>query len=256
MTTAGLGDVLAKNTSTADWRMNHLLFDDFYCARSAGLITELESPYLDHPEDIREQKPGAMDALFQALLLTGVSMTMAETSAPSSGGEHLISHALDMMSSMDGKPHDLHGRQVGVATVLAAELYRRVLAVESPVFQEPAEHVETDFWGPYGDSVRQQFMQKLPRLKSVREKLQAGSAWDVFRETLSPMLHPPEKIHGCLRAAGAATRAEEIGCALPRLKQAFLHAIEIRSRFTVLDLACLLGVMPGCIDEILEACAE
>ena len=47
-------------------------------------------------------------------------MTMAETSAPASGGEHLISHSLDMMSSIDGQPHDLHGRQVGIGTILAA----------------------------------------------------------------------------------------------------------------------------------------
>jgi len=47
-----------------------------------------------------------MEALFHGLLLTGIAMTMAETSSPASGGEHLVSHTLDMMSSLDGVPHD------------------------------------------------------------------------------------------------------------------------------------------------------
>jgi glycerol-1-phosphate dehydrogenase [NAD(P)+] len=255
MTTAGLGDVLAKNTSTADWRMNHLFFNDFYCEKSAGLIADIEPLYLDHPEGIRERKPEAMKALFEALLLTGVSMTMAETSSPASGGEHLISHSLDMMSSMDGHPHDLHGRQVGVATVMTAELYRRALSVESPVFHEPVESVDLKFWGPYGNDVQSYYTQKLPRIRSVKDKLATRGAWDAFRESLSPMLHPPEKIHGCLQSASAATRAEDIGCARLRLKEAFLHAHEIRSRFTILDLARLLGLLPACVDEIVETWA-
>ena len=35
--------------------------------------------------------------------LSGLSMTMAGTSAPASGGEHLISHTIDMVSAVEGK---------------------------------------------------------------------------------------------------------------------------------------------------------
>ncbi|HUW34449.1 MAG TPA: iron-containing alcohol dehydrogenase, partial [Planctomycetota bacterium] len=132
LTTAGLGDVLAKSVSSTDWRLNALLFADYFCERSASLIANIEPLCLDHPEGRRDHDADAMAALFRALLLTGMAMTMVGTSSPASGAEHLISHALDMMSSIDGEPHDLHGRQVGVGTVLAAEVYRRVLAVESP----------------------------------------------------------------------------------------------------------------------------
>ncbi|MHC4716053.1 MAG: iron-containing alcohol dehydrogenase, partial [Planctomycetota bacterium] len=92
LTASGLGDVLAKSVSSADWRLNHLLFGDYYCPRSVGLIAEIEPLYLDRPEDVRDGEPEAMEALFASLLLTGVAMTMAETSSPASGGEHLIGH--------------------------------------------------------------------------------------------------------------------------------------------------------------------
>ena len=85
-------------------------------------MEEIEPLYTNRPEDVRDRKPEALEALFHGLLLTGAAMTMAETSSPASGGEHLISHTLDMMSFIDGKPHDLHGRQVGVGTILTADI--------------------------------------------------------------------------------------------------------------------------------------
>ena len=88
---------------------------------------------LEHPDEIRAREESAIMAMFDALMLTGVAMTMVGTSAPASGGEHLISHSLDMLSSIDGRPHDYHGRQVGIGAILTAELYSRVLAVESPL---------------------------------------------------------------------------------------------------------------------------
>lgn len=56
--------------------------------------------------------------LATALLLNGVSMSLAGSSRPASGSEHLISHALDRISA---RPR-LHGLQVGVATYLVAHL--------------------------------------------------------------------------------------------------------------------------------------
>lgn len=250
LTASGLGDALAKSVSSTDWYLNHLLFGDYYCPKSVGLIGQVEPTYLNHPEAIRARKPEAMEALFQALLLTGVAMTMAETSAPASGGEHLISHCLDMMSSVDGQPHDLHGRQVGVGTILTGELYRRVLAVNSPQFVDPPEDVDSAFWGPLAEVVAQHHGEKLPRLRQAREALSQPGTWDRLRQRLEPMLRGPETMRDCLSRAGAAFRAGDIACDRSRLLEAFLHAHEIRSRFTILDLARLLGLMPHVATEI------
>ena len=252
MTASGLGDVVAKSVSSADWFMNHSLFGDYYCARSVGLIARIEPLYLQHPADVRQRKPAAIAALYEALLLTGAAMTMAETSAPSSGGEHMISHCMDMMSTVDGRGHDLHGRQVGVGTVLAAELYQRVLAVESPEFSAPPAGVDERFWGPLAGVMVKEYAAKQPRYAAAREALSQGGRWDRLRQQLSAMLRPPAVIAAVLGGAGAACRAADIGCDRPRLLAAFLHAHEIRSRFTVLDLAYLLGLLPGDLVEIVD----
>jgi len=252
LTTAGLGDILAKSVSSADWRMNHFLFGDYFCQRSVSLIADIEPLYMDHPEDVRERKPRAMEALFHGLLLTGIAMTMAETSSPASGGEHLVSHTLDMMSSLDGVPHDLHGRQVGLGTVLASEVYRRVVGLESPDFSRASVGIDKEFWGALGDEVETHYAQKVERLRKAVEVLSPGDSWDRLREEVKPFLRSPERTCNCLKRAGAAYRAEDLGCSRERLLRAVLHLHEIRSRFTVIDLARLVGILPQAAAEIVE----
>ncbi len=252
LTAAGLGDILAKSVSSADWRMNHFLFGDYFCERSVSLIADIEPLYMDRPEDVRGRKPEAMAALFHGLLLTGVAMTMAETSSPASGGEHLVSHTLDMMSSLDGVPHDLHGRQVGIGTVLASEIYRRVISLESPDFSRASMDIDKEFWGVLGDRIEAQYALKVKRLQKAIEILSHGDSWDLLREEVKPFLRPPDQIRNCLQRAGAAFRAEDIGCSRERLLCAVRHAHEIRSRFTIIDLARLVGVLPQATAEIVE----
>ena len=249
MTAAGLGDVLAKSVSSADWLMNSRLFGDYYCAQAVGLIAQIEPLYLECPKALRAGDASATEALFQALLLTGAAMTMAESSAPASGGEHMISHTLDMMDSLDGAGHDLHGRQVGVGTVIASELYRRLLAIERPVFREPPA-VDAKFWGALAPSIQQEYAKKLPRLAQVAKSLSTGDAWENLRAELSAMVRPSEVIRDCLRDAGAAWRPADIGCDAARVRTALLHAHEIRSRVTVLDLAWMTGIMPAAAEVV------
>jgi glycerol-1-phosphate dehydrogenase [NAD(P)+] len=252
LTTAGLGDILAKSVSSADWRTNHFLFGDYFCQRSVSLIANIEPLYLDHPEDLRERKPEAMEALFHGLLLTGIAMTMAETTSPASGGEHLLSHTLDMMSSLDGVPHDLHGRQVGLGTVLASEVYRRVIGLESPDFSHASMGIDREFWGVLGDEIEVNYAQKVERLRKAVEILSRGDSWDRWREEVRPFLRSPERVRDCLERAGAAYRAEDIGCSPERLLRAVLHLHEIRPRLSIIDLAWLVGILPWAAAEVVE----
>jgi glycerol-1-phosphate dehydrogenase [NAD(P)+] len=302
LTASGLGDALAKSVSSADWLCNHLLFGDYYCERSVRLIEEIEPLYLRstgilpmsdvssvssmaqeqeqrkqrqtkeqqqrHGQDAhathgQDARVTALQALYEALLLTGAAMTMAGTSAPASGGEHLISHYLDMVAMAQGAEHDLHGRQVGVGTIIASELYRRVLACESPALEPIAEKIDVSAWDTAAPSawrqttspchlIEAEYARKLPRLREARAKLAAPNAWDNLRQRLRPMVRPPEVIRDCLAAASAAHKAEHIGCTRQRLLEALTRAHEIRSRFTILDLARLAGVLPDQAYDIIE----
>jgi glycerol-1-phosphate dehydrogenase [NAD(P)+] len=253
MTTAGLGDVLAKSISTADWRLNHILFGDYFCEKSAAIVAEIEPLYLDNPERIAAKNKRSFKALFHSLLLTGLAVNMARDTIAASGGEHLISHCLDMMSAIDGEPHDLHGRQVGIGTILMAELYKRVLSVENPDLSTDLFSSDFSKWGPLEGFVKANYKKKLNRIDLAKHKISSGATWDNIRQELASIPRSPQLISDCLIKAKAATRAEDINCTRNRLLEAFLRARAIRSRFTVIDIAYMLGILPGKVAEIIES---
>ena len=58
--------------------------------------------------------------LLEALISCGVAMSIAGSSRPCSGSEHLFSHALEMQNSH----HGMHGEQCGVGSIMIAYLYK------------------------------------------------------------------------------------------------------------------------------------
>lgn len=252
LTAAGLGDTIAKPISTADWIFNHLFCGESFCRYCSEIINSLEPYYLDRPEDISNRRPAAIEALFNALLYSGIAMTVIGTSAPASGGEHLFSHTLDMMSSIDGVEHDLHGRQVGLGTIFASALYEQILKIEKPVCHPYPGDIDSTFWGALAGNVRQEYELKIPMLRTICEKLADGKTWGAFLAAGAAQVRSPAQIKKCLKTAGAAHTFADIGCSRERLLAAALHMHQIRKRPTIIDLAWILGIMPGATDEIID----
>jgi len=253
LTAAGLGAAIAKPVSTADWIFNSLFCGESFCRYCSEIINSLEPYYLDKRGDISDGKPAAIEALFNALLYSGIAMTIIGTSAPASGGEHLFSHTLDMMSSIDGVPHDLHGRQVGLGTIFASALYEHILKIDTPVCHPYPEDVDEEFWGSLAINVREEYKQKLPKLKIICEKLTDGKTWGEFLAAAKRQVRSPAQIKNCLKAAGAAHTFAGIGCSRERLLAAALHMHQIRKRPTIIDLAWILGILPAAAEEIIDS---
>lgn len=253
LTSAGLGDVLARSVSGADWRMNALLFDEPYSAALASVLDPIEPRYLDAPERLAAGDEAAVAALFEGLVVSGCAMTLHGSSLPASGGEHLISHALDMRARAEGGTHDLHGRQVGVATIFAAALYERVLALDAPRFGADPLPFDAAGWGAIAPSVGTHHTAQSRRLAEACARLSDGDTWPRLRATLLPMLPGPARVKDTLARAGAAHRVQDLGCTRERFLWAALNAAQMRERFTALDLAWVAGVLPDAADDIVTA---
>ena len=252
LTASGLGDVLAKPVSVADWRMNSIVFGEYYCPFCARMIREIEPGYMERPESIRAREPAGLKALFEALAYSGLSMTLAGTSFPASGGEHMISHALDMTASEHGVPHDYHGRQVGLGTIFACALYERMLRLEAPAFRAVLEPTDSAYWRGISGHVEKEHAAKRAKVPAAVERLSRPGAWDALRAELAPMTRRAAQIKDCLRRAGAAHRISDLGCPKDRFLQAILHAHQMRERYTISALARAAGVLPGAAGEIVE----
>lgn len=245
LTTAGFGDLLAKPVSTADWILNHLLFDEPFSASLASVVDRFEATVFAHPEELVRGEQGAVRSLFEALVLSGCTMTLHGSSLPASGGEHVISHTLDMMSDADGTAHDLHGRQVGVATVVSAVLWEQMMELDAPRFEPVEPPMDPSVWGPAAGAVARQHQTKKSTIAAAREKLSRPGAWDALRAEVAPHLLAPSLLQQRLRLAEGAWKLSHIGCSRERFLTAIRHGGAMRGRFTSIDLAHMVGVLPN-----------
>jgi glycerol-1-phosphate dehydrogenase [NAD(P)+] len=134
---SGVGDLVAKITAVHDWKLafhaRGTLVDDFAALLSDATVFQ----FMARP--IRDLEGEGL--LGNALMLNGVAMEVCGSSRPASGSEHLISHALDAISS---RPR-LHGLQVGVATYLVSRLQKQSADRIADLFER------TRFWEAFID---------------------------------------------------------------------------------------------------------
>ncbi|MFP2923877.1 iron-containing alcohol dehydrogenase family protein [Pyxidicoccus sp. 3LG] len=111
---SGIGDLVAKVTAIADWKLafhaRGTPVNDFAALLSDATVFQFMARPVRDLEGVR--------LLATSLMLNGVAMEVSGSSRPASGSEHLLSHALDALSA---RPR-LHGLQVGVATYLVSQL--------------------------------------------------------------------------------------------------------------------------------------
>ncbi len=121
---AGVGDILSKWVAVKDWRLANRLkgedYDIYAASFSEMTATMVEERINDLGKNFFGEK--GVRALIKALGSSGVAMCIAGSSRPASGSEHLVSHALDMLSSEYGFKV-LHGHQTGISAILMMYLH-------------------------------------------------------------------------------------------------------------------------------------
>lgn len=123
MIKAGFGDMVGKLTCLADWELANELSGEYYCETAAKLVFSAVQKCLRSPEGLSSRDEAAVKDLTEALILSGVAMTLVGSSQPASGAEHCLSHFWEMDAVAHGRPHALHGSAVGVGTVVIASIY-------------------------------------------------------------------------------------------------------------------------------------
>jgi glycerol-1-phosphate dehydrogenase [NAD(P)+] len=116
---SGCGDVLSKFTAVKDWRLAHLERNEYYGEYAASLALMSATLVEENAEQIQKGNPEGIRILLEALISCGVAMSIAGSSRPCSGSEHLFSHALDMVKTSNA----MHGEQCGVGAIIMANLY-------------------------------------------------------------------------------------------------------------------------------------
>jgi glycerol-1-phosphate dehydrogenase [NAD(P)+] len=277
---AGVGDLMATFTANADWYLASAVLgkppagqpgDPPYHPAVAGLVRARGPRLLALAAGLGpDAAPGAgspapagpgpapLTELAGLLTLSGIAMGVAGSTAPSSGMEHAISHLLEMAATARGEPAGFHGTQVGVASIVAARTWARVLrhiadggldrAARLPDPDAVRDRIGRAFaavdpGGAMAAECFPDYARKLRRLSSGDPLAALRASWAAHRDVLDSLLTESAALAGGLRAAGLPTRF----CDLPEpvddetARWAVANCALQRQRFGVADLAMLLG---------------
>ncbi|MGY0288042.1 MAG: sn-glycerol-1-phosphate dehydrogenase [Candidatus Methanodesulfokora washburnensis] len=119
---SGFGDLIGKVTAVRDWELAYKLKDEPYSEYGASMALLSAEIAMNHS---REIKPGLEEStrlLVKALIGSGVAISIAGSSRPASGSEHLFSHSLDIIAMEKGRKSAPHGIQVGIGAIMMAYL--------------------------------------------------------------------------------------------------------------------------------------
>lgn len=198
MTAAGFGDMLGKITSLADWDISRRLAGEPYSAAGAALVKDALWQCIDNRNDIALGTEAGIRILMEALIVSGLVMLALDHSRPASGGEHHISHWIEMELLKKKQPQILHGTKVGCACVMLSDIYKR-LARHEKLTELPPHYREA--------------------IQSVYDTLPDGKT-----------------IAGWLTSAGGPAYFNEIGVEEDIVSDALKHAHTLRDRYTGLKI--------------------
>jgi glycerol-1-phosphate dehydrogenase [NAD(P)+] len=261
---AGMGDLAARAICNADWKLSALRRKTRFCPLPYLMTAENERRYLSQASEISRREPGAVELLSEAVLLSGLSMTvMGGETSPSSGAEHVLSHFWDLLVHLRGLPKNLHGAQVGVGTIILLHAYQYLREID-PAKIDPLqalrrrpsiEAIEAENQSLYGDkaaSFNQVARQKrIPDGEYVAYVRSILDSWGAMWEEIAPYTAQVETIRQPFERAGVPYHLSDIQRTPAEAREALLHGCHYRPRYTILDLLWELGLFPAAADEIL-----
>ncbi|MDR2158950.1 MAG: sn-glycerol-1-phosphate dehydrogenase [Treponema sp.] len=266
LSSSGFGDLASKIIAGSDWIIadragklgapgTHAMDGTAWAMTQHGLRA-----YLHRAVDSARGDAAAVNALFEALAITGLSMQYFKNSRPVSGAEHLFSHVWEMEDlSMNGVPVT-HGHKVTIGTLASTAFteiffadpagpppvprdYRRPEAPErraevSAAFRESRGH----------DGVVKTALEKMTGEKTV-EAINGDfrSAWKDLRGKVLEQVLPYGELRTLLERAGCPLKPEDINLTRPYVIATARRAQMIRNKYSILDLAWDMG----CFETVL-----
>ena len=255
MLKAGLGDMLAKYVSIAEWRIAHIITGEYYCEEVAQLIRGALKKCVDNAEGLLKREDAAIEAVFEGLVIGGVAMAYAGVSRPASGVEHYFSHVWDMRGLEFGTRVDLHGIQCAMGTMSAVKLYEYVMA-HAPDPQKAKAYVASFDYGAWSDELRAFLGASADTMIALEAKegkydKAAHEArlnlilanWNNILQILKEELPSAARLEEIMNTIGISTDLNTLGVDSACAKQTFRATKDIRDKYVLSRLAWDLGIL-------------
>lgn len=251
---SGLGDIIAKYISIAEWRISHLINGEYYCEDIASLIRNSVRICVENANGLLLREDKAVEAVFKGLVLSGAAMSFAGVSRPASGNEHYFSHIWDMRALEFGDKSSTHGIQCAIGTLLCAKLYEKLLDTipnkEKAVryvrsFDLAAHQKELAlFLGKGADAmIENEKSEKKYSLEKYEKRIDAIiDNFDEIKKIIREEIPPSKDIEKLLESVSCPKNPAEIGILPSVVPKTFAATKDIRDKYILSRLVFDLGL--------------
>lgn len=252
---SGLGDMLAKYISIAEWRIAHIVTGEYYCEEVAQLIRSAVKKCADNAGALLNRDPEAVEAVFEGLVIGGLAMAYAGVSRPASGVEHYFSHVWDMRALAFSGKAELHGIQCAIGTLAAARLYEQVQKLQ-PDWEKASAYVEgfsyevwsrelRDFLGSSADTMIALEAKEGKYRKDTHAQRFAviRDNWEAIVQIIRQEIPSAETVEKLLDTLQIPKDPGVIGVDRQCLRQTFRATKDIRDKYVLSRLAWDLGIL-------------
>jgi glycerol-1-phosphate dehydrogenase [NAD(P)+] len=262
---AGVGDLAARSICNADWKLSHFIRGGYFCPLPYEMTAENEWQVHASARGIAHRETQAISFLGEAILKSGLSMTIlnGETS-PSSGAEHVISHFWDLLTHTRHLPKNLHGTQVGVGTIIMLAFYEYMRKIDPGKIdprqvirrRPPVEDLLRENQARYGKAAP--IFNEVVKTKYLTDDALADrirwvqNHWEQLWNAVTPYAPSLESIREPLHQAGMPMSLSAVHRSKEDAMEALIKGPQYRSRYTLLDLAWELGLFPEAAEAVLD----
>jgi len=258
---AGFGDIMAKFLSVCEWKISNIVIGEYFCDNVANIMRTTARKVIACAPGIPKRDPEAILAVTEGLVAAGIAMSFANMSRPASGLEHHFSHMWEMMALERGKPYDLHGIQVGVATLLVCEIYDKLIRFtpDRAKAEKFLKEFDSEKWA---ENVRRVFGDTAPEIFAIEKKAGKNAPenharrmnaildnWDEIHKTMVEELPDYRELYEAMKAVGMPMTPEELDLSRQDVRDAFICSRDMRDRYLMSSMLWDIGELYDFADE-------
>ncbi len=256
---AGLGDLIAKITACADWRISSIINGEYFCSYTFNTVMSTLRRCIDSAVDSNMETPASIKTLMEGLTISGIAMHWVDMSRPAAGAEHHITHYWGMQAKA---PQHMHGIECAVGTVVMLRVYRQLLQMDFQAIDEDEaagrvptraewdEEIRNVFGENYSFIIDQQKHKEFDPAKIRQRIIKIKQNEEAIKNVIRETLQYAEGLEDTLKYLKIPTKPSELSISADVFKDSLKWSKEVRNKYTVLDLSYDLGVIDQIIDTI------
>ncbi len=240
MIKAGIGDSMCFYSCWFDWLLSNLLLETEFNSDCFSILFDEMADFAENYKKFSLKDELFLEKLIKILLLSGLAMTLANSSNPASQSEHLIAHSYSMKYPKKSEKI-LHGLQIATTTLTSAKIQEELIAQDFIEFREPnfSSKEIADFFGQkIMEECKKEYLEKYDLIKKNRKILieELSTNWQSYCKILSKILFCEEKLREIFNHFQIETGAKFLGLEHQEYNEIIANSKFIRNRFTCLDL--------------------